>query len=178
MQEKQSQVCQWCLSEIIWDEEVGPETHCPHCENELSAYRSVQVGLARGEEQENSRDDSEEEDWQEEEEGPDTSWMNDENGFRGGNRSLLAAEGVIQRIIDNQLEVPECPACREYMIETGTQIVGGDRYQPSEPQAIGISVLPNPYTIHLYVCPSCYHTASFLSPRDREEMVSRLEAHS
>ncbi|MFF2888934.1 hypothetical protein [Paenibacillus sp. NPDC057967] len=178
MQEQESQVCQWCLSEIIWDEEVGPETHCPHCENELSAYRSVQVGLARDEEQGNSEDDSDEEDWQDEEDEPDTSWMNDENGFRGGNRSMLAAEGVIQRMIDEQLEVPECPACREYMLETGTQKVGGEGYKPSENGAIGISVLPNPHTIHLYVCPSCYHTASFLSLRDREEMVSRLEAHS
>ncbi|REK75759.1 hypothetical protein [Paenibacillus paeoniae] len=178
MQEKeaQGQVCQWCLSEIIWDEEVGPETHCPHCDSELGGYRSVQVGLdPNGEREEN--DDAEEE-WQEEEEGPDTSWMNDENGFRGGNRSMLAAEGAIQRIIGEQLEAPECPACREYMMETGTQKIGGDNYRPNEPQAIGISVLPNPYTVHLYVCPSCYHTASFLSLSDREEMVNRLEAHS
>lgn len=178
MQEQQKQVCQWCHSEIIWDEEVGPETHCPHCENELGGYRSVQVGIASGEGQEKDNDDNDDEDWQDEEDEQDTSWMNDENGFRGGSRSMLAAEGVIQRIIDEQLEVPECPACREYMIETGTQRIGGDGYQPSETQAIGISVLPNPYTIHLYVCPSCYHTASFLSPRDREEMVSRLEARS
>lgn len=178
MQDKQSQVCQWCLNEIIWDEEIGPESHCPHCENELSSYRSVQVGLERNAESADHDDVSEEEEWQDEEEAPDMSWMNEENGFRGGSRSMLAAEGTIQRIIDEQLEVPECPACREYMMETGIQKIGGEGYRPNEPQAIGISLLPNPYSIHLYVCPSCYHTASFLSPSDRDEMINRLEARS
>lgn len=172
---EQSQVCQWCLSEIIWDEETGPESHCPHCDNELNGYRTMKVGLDQ------SGHSAEEEELQEEleeTEEMETDWLNEEDGYRGGSRGMLAAEGVIQRIIDEQLEVPECPACREYMLEAGVQSVGGEGFQPSLSPAVGISLVPTPFHIIWYVCPSCYHTASFLSPSDREEMLGRLADQS
>lgn len=177
-EDQNSQVCQWCLSEIIWDEEIGPETHCPHCDNELSAYRSVQIGLDRDDDAaaRHADDESHEEDWQDEEEHSDK--YSEEDGYRGGSRSMLAAESVIQRIIDEQLEVPECPACREYMMEAGVQTVGGAEFKATESPAIGIAVVPNPFQMVWYVCPACYHTASFLSPADREEMLNRLAARS
>lgn len=180
-EEKNSQVCQWCLTEIIWDEELGPETHCPHCDNELSAYRSVKVGLDRDNEGAAplDNDEADEDDWMdEEEEEDDSEKYNEEEGFRGKNRSMLAAESVIQRIIDQQLEVPECPACREYMMEAGVQTIGGAEFKATEAQAIGIAVIPNPFRMVWYVCPACYHTASFLSQSDREEMLNRLAARS
>lgn len=30
-------VCPWCQTEIVWDEELGPEEECPYCSNPLSA---------------------------------------------------------------------------------------------------------------------------------------------
>ncbi|MFD0588458.1 hypothetical protein ACFQZE_10630 [Paenibacillus sp. GCM10027627] len=176
---EQSQVCQWCLSEIIWDEETGPESHCPHCDNELSGYRSMKIGIDKdGDAQ--SRELDEEEEWEEDSEGQeqDTSWMDESEGFRGGSRSMLAAEGVVQRILDQQLEVPECPACREYMIEAGVQTIGGEGFVPTVSPAIGISIVPSPFKLQWYVCPACHHTASFLSVSDREEMIERLAERS
>lgn len=180
MQEKQDQVvCQWCLSEIIWDEEIGPESHCPHCESELGGYRSVKIGLERGDDDSatsNDEDESNEEDWLDEEEDISERY-NEEEGFRGGSRSMLAADSVIQRVINEQLEAPECPACREYMMEAGVQTIDAG-FRPAESTAIGISIVPNPFRIVWYVCPACYHTASFLSLNDREEMLNRLADHS
>lgn len=174
-QEQDKQVCQWCLSEIIWDEEIGPETHCPHCDNELGGYRSVKIGLG-DDSASRTEEPEDEEDWPDDEEELSERYNEDE-GFRGGNRSMLAAEGVIQRIIDEQLEAPECPACREYMMEAGVQTIDVG-FRPTESTAIGIPVVPNPFRIVWYVCPSCYHTASFLSQNDREEMLNRLAEHS
>ena len=37
-------MCPWCATEIIWDEELGPEPNCPHCENELGGYRTLSLG--------------------------------------------------------------------------------------------------------------------------------------
>ena len=48
-----------------WDEELGPEQHCPHCGNELSGYRTLKLGV----DDEDEADEVEEEediDWEEE----------------------------------------------------------------------------------------------------------------
>ncbi|MBH5317336.1 hypothetical protein I6N90_05855 [Paenibacillus sp. GSMTC-2017] len=176
---EERQVCQWCVTEIIWDEEIGPESHCPHCENELGGYRSLNVGL----ENDNDNDDvdvpdttADNEEWSEEEEERknDAGWMKDNEGFRSSTINTLATEGVVQRIINEQLELPECPSCREYMLEAGVQTIGGDNFKPTIAPAIGHSVVPNPFNVVMYVCPSCYLTTSILSPADREAMVERL----
>ncbi|MEK3881834.1 hypothetical protein [Paenibacillus sp. PL2-23] len=181
-QGQDKQICQWCLTEIIWDEEIGPETHCPHCENELGGYRSLQIGMngdegdddsSASQHQDASEDD---EDWLDEDEEQDERYS-EEEGFRGGSRSRLAAEGVIQRILDEQLEAPECPACREYMLDAGLQTIDSG-FRPTESKAIGIPIVPNPFRIVWYVCPACYHTSSFLSLNDREEMLNRLAERS
>src|SRR4051812_7357694 len=41
MNDQQTAICPWCQTEIVWDEELGPEEQCPHCLNELGDYRSV-----------------------------------------------------------------------------------------------------------------------------------------
>src|SRR5690606_37434646 len=112
-------VCQWGLSEIIWDEELGPETHCPHCENELGCYRTMQIGIENDEDNASVSRVEESEEWvddEEEEELPqDTRELDDNEGFRNSNLKWIAAESTIQRIISEQEEAPECPVCREYM---------------------------------------------------------------
>ena len=90
MPQNQNQICPWCQTEIVWDDEIGPESVCPHCLNELTEYRTVHV----------RRDASiafEEE--------PNDEW----------NRYTLAAE----RFLDTQEEALECPHCQEYMVFAG-----------------------------------------------------------
>lgn len=38
-------ICPWCDTEIVWDEEIGPEEECPHCNNELKGYRTLQLQI-------------------------------------------------------------------------------------------------------------------------------------
>ncbi|CAH0117869.1 MULTISPECIES: hypothetical protein [unclassified Paenibacillus] len=38
-------ICPWCQTEIVWDEELGPEEECPHCNNELTGYRTLQIQI-------------------------------------------------------------------------------------------------------------------------------------
>lgn len=46
-----SAVCPWCQTEIVWDEELGPEEVCPYCENELGDYRTIDVELEQNEDE-------------------------------------------------------------------------------------------------------------------------------
>lgn len=175
MEEKQ--ICPWCHTEIVWDEEIGPESHCPHCDNELGGYRTMKVGLGEGESdgaESNDADDWLDEEDDEEEEEQRHGWTDEDDGFRGASRSSIAAEGAVQRILDEQREVPECPVCREYMLEAGEQQVGGEQFSPAVPSSLGIPILPNPFRVIWYICPSCYSTSSQLALEDREEMLVRL----
>ena len=43
------QLCPWCDTEIVWDDEIGPEESCPHCGNELGDYKTVTYALDRDE---------------------------------------------------------------------------------------------------------------------------------
>ncbi|SFS43185.1 hypothetical protein [Paenibacillus sp. 453mf] len=36
-------VCPWCQTEIVWDEELGPEEECPYCNNPLPLEGTVEV---------------------------------------------------------------------------------------------------------------------------------------
>lgn len=173
---EEQQICPWCLTEITWDEEIGPETHCPHCENELGGYRTVNIGIDNT--QTDDDEDSYEEDMEEwnpsEEDDSEADWAAEQEGFRGATRGMLAAEGVIQRIVDEQLEAPECPNCREFMLESGTQTIGGEDFTPAVPQALGSPLLPTPFRVVWYICPSCFTVSSQLSIQDREAMMGAL----
>ncbi|GBG08989.1 hypothetical protein PAT3040_03608 [Paenibacillus agaridevorans] len=173
MEEKQ--ICPWCQTEITWDEEIGPESHCPHCENELSGYRTMNIGIGDGGES----DDLDEEDmdlpeWNDTDDDSEADWAAEQEGYIGATRSTLAAQGVIQEITEAQYEVPECPNCREYMLEAGTQVLGGEGFVPTAPEVIGEPILPSPFRIVWYVCPSCFATSSQLSASDREYMMGKL----
>lgn len=169
-------ICPWCLTEIVWDEELGPEELCPHCGSELSNYRSVQLGLESDEQQEDLEEEYEEEAHDEEDyESTDHKrWLEQGEGFRSGNIARIAVESTVQRIVDDQEEAPECPACREYMIKAGNQTIGDQHFTPAIAPAIGGPVLTAPFQVEMYVCPACFHTSSLLSQRDREQMLERL----
>jgi Zn-finger nucleic acid-binding protein len=86
----------------------------------------------------------------------------------------LAAETGTQLVLEQQLEAPECPVCREYMLEAGEQQIGGEGFKATIPAALGHSILPVPFTVNWYVCPSCYHVSSQLALNDRGELAKRL----
>ncbi|QHW33346.1 hypothetical protein GZH47_22825 [Paenibacillus rhizovicinus] len=164
-------VCPWCQTEIVWDEEIGPERNCPHCENELSGYRTLQLDLddSEGEEEQAGANDSA--DW--EEDGAD-----DMTDFREYNRERLVLEQSMEGVLDDQLEAPECPTCHELMLEAGTQIVTGNGFTPRIPAALGEPILATPFALVLYVCPSCFHTVNRLSVEDQERLVHLLTQSS
>jgi len=176
-------VCPWCATEIIWDEEFGPEENCPHCENELSGYRTMQFGI--GEDDEVTEDNDVQvkaEEWSDdyEEENDDKldnkhkKWLEQGEGYRNTNSALLAIEGSLQNIFDDQEEVPECPSCREYMLEAGTQKFNEQNFVSTVAPSVGGPILPTPFEVKWYVCPACFHTASLLSNKDREVLINRL----
>jgi glutaredoxin len=197
-------ICPWCLTEIVWDEEIGPETHCPHCDNELSAYRTIELGYDEDEVEADEHERSvqalkindtrraakqngefEQDEWSEdeaaEEEEDDYSddpnhkrWLEQGDGYRSADTARFAVEETIQRVLDDQEEIPECPVCRSYMIEAGVQTVGDQQFEPRIAPSLGGHVLTTPFKLSLYVCPACYHTSSLLSLADREQMTKRL----
>lgn len=169
------QICPWCMTEITWDEEIGPESHCPHCDNELGGYRSIGVNLERDDEGVRDAEvEAEPDDWSEEEEDagrPNPSW---DEGYLPTDRGMLAADGMIRRIVDEQDEAPECPVCREYMLEAGVQQMGGAGFRPTAHQPLGKPILPETFALVWYVCPSCFHASSVLSLADRKAMLDRM----
>ncbi|MHA7964414.1 hypothetical protein ACX93W_09715 [Paenibacillus sp. CAU 1782] len=165
----ESQVCPWCMTEIVWDEEIGPESHCPHCENELSGYRSLNIGLDNDEDLD---DEEQGGSYGHAQDDGDGDWE-DESSLRGMGTGL-ASEAGAQLVLEQQLEVPECPVCREYMLEAGEQQIGGDNFKAHVSPALGHSIVPVPFTVNWYVCPSCYHVSSQLAVSDREELAKRL----
>ncbi|OMF35972.1 hypothetical protein BK133_09815 [Paenibacillus sp. FSL H8-0548] len=194
-------ICPWCLTEIVWDEEIGPESHCPHCDNELSAYRTIELGYDEEEVEEDEHERSvqalkindahraakqasgeeEEEPEEEEEEEEDDSddpnhkrWLEEGDGYRRADTARFAVEETVQRILDDQDEVPECPVCREYMIEAGVQVMNDPHFESRIAPSLGEAVVATPFQLTLYVCPACYHTSSMLSHGDREQMIKRL----
>ncbi|MGO4109324.1 hypothetical protein [Paenibacillus sp. YAF4_2] len=166
---EEQNICPWCYTEIVWDEEIGPEKHCPHCENELSGYRTMQFGIDRP-------DDDNDESWEDEEEVQEQadSEETDDNsngGYRQVNLSWLAAEETIRQITDSQDEAPECPTCREYMLEAGKQSIS---LQPTVHTVTGRAVIQSPVETVTYICPSCFQVSTILSQEARDQMLALL----
>ncbi|GGG90858.1 hypothetical protein [Paenibacillus radicis (ex Gao et al. 2016)] len=178
MEQEQQTICPWCMTEIVWDEEIGPEKHCPHCDNELSGYRTLQIGLDQDDqaEDEDEEDTSDEPEWDAGDEdesygGNGSAWKDTDQGFRHTNRAWMAVEETLRRVVDEQEEAPECPSCREYMIEAGKQKLN---VEPTVHGAVGRPLVQSPIETTLYVCPSCFNTSSILSDKDRERMLKAL----
>jgi hypothetical protein len=175
-------ICPWCHSEIVWDEEIGPEPFCPHCSNELSGYRTLQIGIDQ------HSDNSDEDELEHDHDHEENEWSDDSDewtesakagdGFRQARRSSFAVEEKIERVLDDQLEVPECPSCRGYMLELGAHQVTRDSFKQAVPSAVGQSLLAAPFETVLYVCPSCFETSTKLSFAARQQLTELLEKSS
>lgn len=170
-------VCPWCHTEIVWDEEFGPEENCPHCNNELSGYRTVTVGIDGIEEEEvveepeqevvNDDDDL----WGDADKDSVVPIYNALNQF-GEDYDLKKYEESVSAILALQEEAPECTQCHELTILAGNQPITS--FEPSAPATLGRPVLTAPFSLHVYVCPSCFHVQHSLAQEDRIQLVKNL----
>ncbi|CAM2994243.1 hypothetical protein PASE110613_11195 [Paenibacillus sediminis] len=191
-------VCPWCQTEIVWDEEIGPEEVCPHCGNELKGYRTINVQIDRPDDEntdEMTEDDYNEHDhdlhehahdhdhnnrdllknpfW-ERDNADDLSVIRKLDSYIENGEELLEYEESIEQILDSQEEIPECPHCREYMLLAGHQTVTGDHYNSVVPASLNVPLLKPPYTLDVYVCSGCFHVSHKLSEDDRLRFIQTL----
>lgn len=171
-------VCPWCHTEIVWDEEFGPEETCPHCNNELSGYRTVTIGP-----QDLEEDELEAEETAEDSEVSDEDLWDDSDqesvvpifstlGQFSDDYDLKSYENSVSAILAAQLEAPECPQCHELLLLSGKHQVNA--FEPSSPEALGGPVLKAPFSLNMYVCPSCFHVQHSLAQEDRIQFVGNL----
>lgn len=156
--------CPWCESDIIWDKEIGPEKYCPHCENELSGYRTLEIDAELDEEEDHETQYGDD----------DSDWDDDDKGILRTTREI-AVNNAVQSLLNEQYEMPECTNCREYMVEAGTQSVGEQGgFEAKKAPESGLPLVNNNMKVIWYVCPSCYRTDSYLSLNDRKQMLDAL----
>jgi Zn finger protein HypA/HybF involved in hydrogenase expression len=164
-------VCPWCQSEIPQEEGEQPDKYCPVCENELDGYRTLKVGIG---------DDMDLDDEDEEEDAivaapgdGELHWAQD-GELTEKNEALLKFEETVEGLLDEQDTVPECPQCREYMLEAGEQTVTEHTFRGRVPASLGQPVLEAPFTLTVYVCPSCFTVQHSVAEQGRFELARRL----
>lgn len=170
-------ICPWCQSEIIQEPGQEPEKYCPVCDNELSGYRTLRIGL--GDEDDPDYDEDEDED----EEGAAANGLASLEGLeaeaddalRAKDEALLRYESAVETLLDEQEFVPECPQCREYMLEAGRQIVEPSTFAPRRSELPGgRPIVAAPFEMTVYVCPSCFTMTHMLAEDDRSRMAESL----
>ncbi|WP_157277759.1 hypothetical protein [Paenibacillus taiwanensis] len=177
-------ICPWCDTEIVWDEVLGPEEECPYCHNELQEYRTLSVPLEAEEDEEEGIESMQVK-------GTKKGGNAYTNAVQPGKQSeaamgweddsmLLSSPDQLQfeegvgRVLHDQLEVPECPHCREYMLLAGQETVTASAFQPHRPAALDKPLLQAPFTLDVYVCASCFHVSKSLSMRERETLMKQV----
>ncbi|CAI6045992.1 hypothetical protein [Cohnella sp. JJ-181] len=173
-------ICPWCQSEIIQEAGEEPDKYCPVCDNELSGYRTLRFGLG----EEEPAEDEEEEDEAPfgrpvlrdlSEEDLEGLGLDVDEDLRGKDEALLKYEDAVEAILDEQEFVPECPQCREYMLETGRQTVQAAAFAPKRSERLrGGAILEAPFSMTLYMCPSCFTMEYALSEEDRSRIGENL----
>jgi len=169
-------VCPWCHTEIVWDEEFGPEENCPHCNNELNSYRTLNIGIDDIEEEavvEESKPEAVNDDdlWGDVDKDSVVPIYNTLNQF-GDDYDLNKYEESVSGILSTQEEAPECTQCHELTLLAGKQPISS--FEPSTPDVLGGPVLSAPFSLNMYVCPSCFHVQHSLAQEDRVKLVRNL----
>ncbi|MDO7907400.1 hypothetical protein Q5741_13385 [Paenibacillus sp. JX-17] len=191
-------VCPWCYTEIVWDEEIGPEEHCPHCMNELGGYRTLSIQIDDEEEDNKPAADHLYEASKKskqisaparprlelEEEDDLTPILGDHDLHElpalrvldqyEESHDLLAYEEGVEKVLDSQDLVLECPQCREYMMLTGTQQVAADQFNPVSVPGGNSPILKPPFAVQVYICSGCFHVQHTLSEADRLRLIEGL----
>ncbi len=179
-------VCPWCHTEIVWDEEIGPEENCPHCENELKGYRTLSISLdADDDEKENGQQEELDESYGDFESSDllnQPFWGTEDRSAPairaldkyGEAHDLMAYEESVEQVLDHQDETPECFHCREYMMLAGTQRVNGDSYAPAFIPFLKGPILKPPFNLNVYICPGCFQVQHSLAEDDRLRLIEVL----
>ncbi|MEC2345598.1 MULTISPECIES: hypothetical protein [Paenibacillus] len=183
-------ICPWCQTEIVWDEEIGPEEVCPHCQNELKGYRTINITLGSEEEFEDEENDhpfhdrKHSHDEEDEDADDDLYWDEDEGdshlggvrrveAFTASGGDLLKYETSVEKLLDAQDEVPECPHCREYMVYAGKQKLVPD-HSGFVPANGDHPLLSGDAELNVYVCTACFHVSRFLGEDARIAMIRTI----
>lgn len=177
------QICPWCQTEIVWDPELGPEEYCPHCENKLGGYNSLTLG--DDEDKQGTVDkkikyedtgDIEDIAFDDDEDVDDSPGYTE--GLAAGiglnDEELYRYESIVGEYLEVQEDVVQCSQCREDMLFAGEQKVEGSGFSPNRPKASAAPFLQTPFTLRVFVCPSCYQVHYNLSENDRMKMVQTL----
>ena len=173
-------ICPWCDTEIVWDEVLGPEEECPYCHNELQQYRSLNVNIEVDEEEEidkqaahphkHDHDEPEEKGWS------NFGWGDDAMLF-GTADEMKYQEGV-DRLLQEQVDVPECPQCREYMLLMGQETIAAEQFTPQVSEVLNSPLVQAPFKLDVYVCSSCFQVAKRLGQAEREGIQQLLSEYS
>jgi len=147
MSDNPATICPWCQTEIVWDEEIGPEETCPNCFNELGDYRSLHVRLEGDELQLSSGDEDE---------------LTELSGYQ------LA----VRQRLEQQEDGMECPRCQEEMVLAGTTRLTADTFTPYARSEEVPAFIEPPFAVNLFVCPSCFQVAYSLADEDRVRLVN------
>jgi hypothetical protein len=168
---KKHVICPWCQTESFLEED---ERFCPYCGNELTEFRSVSFDFDFPNEEDDEEDaaffDADDfDDGDQAEEGHahrhyHTHPEADDDYYTLTKEELILQRALEQRI-NEQSEAPECPSCREYMLETGRTTV------TASAQA---DLLTAPYTIIRYVCPACYAVLDKLAEDNAKQLFDRV----
>lgn len=189
-------VCPWCHSEIVWDPEIGPEEFCPHCGNELNAYRTLSIELDEEEEEARDTIESDQEEVRVSEQirestsfsnrattlldeaelfqQPSLSSLKTVEKYGDDDFDMVGYEESVEKLLDRQEEIPQCPHCQEYMLFAGTQEQGAAGFKPGASEASGLNFLQIPYKLNVYVCPGCFHVHQSLDEEARLHMIEKL----
>ncbi|XID93246.1 hypothetical protein ACF3MZ_01515 [Paenibacillaceae bacterium WGS1546] len=165
-------ICPWCQSEIVQEEGQEPDKVCPVCDNELDGYRTLQVHLGEEEDDERFADD---ERYVSIDDDDDIDWMDDETE---PSEEMARYEENAERLLDEQDYVPECPSCREYMLEAGERTISADGFIPRLSDVTAGAMLEAPVKLSTYVCPSCFAVQDFLGDSDRHRLIRKLSEPS
>ncbi|OUM99823.1 MAG: hypothetical protein BAA02_04880 [Paenibacillaceae bacterium ZCTH02-B3] len=90
-----------------------------------------------------------------------------------GGEEMLMFRAAVDKWLETQAEVPECPSCREYMIEGGSLRIGPEDFRPHTPPKAAQPVLDAPFEVNVYVCPSCFAVHFVLSQEDRAAVIRK-----
>jgi hypothetical protein len=172
-------ICPWCQSEIMQEEGQEPDKKCPVCDNELDGYRTLKLNIGDEDEDEDKYEGEEDDDdtnsVQVSIDDEDFSWDDEDTLNDSDDEELQQFEETVERLLNEQELVPECPFCHEYMIETGEQLISATQFRHRVTDVLGSeAIIDAPFTLTMYTCPSCFTVQSFLGDSHRHQVVSRL----
>ncbi|MFK7695618.1 hypothetical protein [Paenibacillus sp. HJGM_3] len=178
MNDREIAICPWCQTEIVWDEELGPEEQCPHCQNELSDYRSIRLSDTDDDVDEYAVEDDDEA------ESPDELDETDETdaahaGGRsgtGGLYTLSSYETATRHLLDRQDVFADCGVCGVEMLHLGKLPPSPLVNQPDTLSAWKRPILDGKLELDAFVCPACFRVEMKLTDSDRIQFVQQLTA--